>query len=684
MMEDNFTSAIQYWKEIQLSNLQKELDQQGLTIVENQKDGLVSRKKLAEQTREFKKIPDEEKILKFKPLLKGYQSEIDNITKRTKFAENAFLTAYKLLADAPDPVPLFEAAVDQSAHTIDNTALQNENSYLKEQLEKANASIKRLEATEKINVELVQKVSSLEALLAEKKSKDTSAIEQEMKDQYNDKIRQYKEREYDLQKQLNQALDQLTELRQSHNDTQAQLIGHDQKYDEEVVGKLAELDIVTMDLERTNGRLIQLEKHIEDLKEENAKLSETQDANERNETMQHDAEMTRLIKDVETYKDMLQKTETRLTKKTKELTSEIHSLSEERDSLKKKLKSFEDYDEIKRELQIMKYVEFSTGEDDFHADDVLKKGDDIENTLEVQLMEKNKKLENEYTQIKVSFANLQKEHDEKTKQVELLDQSLNEKTSLVQRLEEDLLRLGQKTSDQAILEAINGGSNSRSIPGTPDGTAAPQLGELNGKEDKSILPIVMSQRDRFRQRNAELEQQTRTLESSLQDARTEIQNLKTDNIKLYERLKFVHVWKEGQQQDKGLTNRSVAVNMDSGPSNSVPMRSFRRTSFNKSLDDPSDKYSKLYEESMNPFTQFHKKEETRRYNALNPAEKLTLNLTRLLFSHKWSRYFFIIYSLLLHFLVIVTLYQLSLWECRHDHEDINFPTNNDANKILNN
>lgn len=37
-------------------------------------------------------------------------------------------------------------------------------------------------------------------------------------------------REYDLQKQLNQALDQLTELKQSHDDTQAQLIGHDQKY----------------------------------------------------------------------------------------------------------------------------------------------------------------------------------------------------------------------------------------------------------------------------------------------------------------------------------------------------------------------------------------------------------------------------------------------------------------------
>ncbi|KAL7310460.1 hypothetical protein PS15m_009957 [Mucor circinelloides] len=685
MSEDTFSSAIHYWKGIQLSTLQKELDQQGLAIVEKQKDGLVSRKKLAEQTREFKKIPDEEKLQKFKPLLKGYQAEIDNITKRTKYAENAFLTVYKLLADAPDPAPLFEIAVDQSAKMVDNTSLQNENSYLKEQLQKANDNIKRLETTEKTNLELVQKVSALEESLAERKSKDTSEMEQEMKDQYSDKIKQLKEREYDLQKQLNQALDQLTELRQSHDDTQAQLIGHGQKYDEEVVGKLAELDMVTMDLERANGRIIQLEKKNDDLKEEMAKLRESKDTNEGNETAQQDAEVTKLIKDVETYKDMFQKTETRLSKKIKELTTEKKTLTEERENLKKKMKHFEDYDEIKRELQIMKYVEFSTGEDedDFIADDVLKKDGTIENSLEVRLMEKNKKLESEYTQIKVSFADLQKAFDKNAQSIQSLEQKLQEKSALVQRLEEDLLGMGHKSnSDSSILDALSKSSSGTPIPQTPDGALTPLLdGSGHKKEDKSILPIVISQRDRFRQRNNELEERVRSLETSLQDARMEVQKLKTDNLNLYERLKFVHVWKEGQQQEKGMTNRSVAVNMDE-PSTS--MRSFRRSSINKQSDDPSDKYGKLYEESMNPFTQFHKKEENRRYNALNPAEKLTLNLTRLLFSHKWSRYFFIIYSLLLHLLVVVTLYQLSLWECRHDHEAINFPTNNDdATKILN-
>jgi homeobox protein cut-like len=48
---DSFSSAISFWKNANLSTLQNELDQQGLEIVEKQKDGLISRKKLAEQTR---------------------------------------------------------------------------------------------------------------------------------------------------------------------------------------------------------------------------------------------------------------------------------------------------------------------------------------------------------------------------------------------------------------------------------------------------------------------------------------------------------------------------------------------------------------------------------------------------------------------------------------------------------
>ena len=228
-------------------------------------------------------------------------------------------------------------------------------------------------------------------------------------------------------------------------------------------------------------------------------------------------------------------------------------------------------------------------------------------------MEKNKKLETEYTQIKVSHADIKKENEGNLKLIEELNTKITEKTKLIQRLEEDLLRLGQKTDQADVLSRNSSTSNLATMPNEH----TPRQSMESIREDKSILPIVMSQRDRFRQKNAELEDRARSLETTLQDMRMEVQNLKKDNLKLYERLKFVHVWKEGQQERNVIKikkrktylfeqNHSVALNMDSSFSAGTPTRHFRKSSI-KIAEDPTDKYSKLYEESMNPFTQFHRK-----------------------------------------------------------------------------
>ncbi|KAI8329959.1 CASP C terminal-domain-containing protein [Chlamydoabsidia padenii] len=664
----NFEAVIQFWKGIRLTTLQQDLDEQGLAIVDNQKDGLVSRKKLAEQTREFKKIPDDEKLQQLKGLLKGYQSEIDNITRRTKYAENSFLSIYKLLADAPDPTPLFEAAVESSAKLVDYQTVQQHSLQLERELDQAKQC---LETTEQQNQELrqanhtlKQTITHLENKVSEQKADELTQKESEMKtQQYNDKIRSYKEREHDLQVQLNQALDQLSQLKATHDDTQAQLISHNQKYDQEVVGKLAELDIIMMDLERANQRIAELDKKNDDLKNELAsvlELQQTELGGKVDLDTQHEMEINKLIKDAETYKDLLKSSESRTSKKIKELSNEIKSLMDSNETLKTKLKGFDDYNEIKRELDIMKYVEFSTGDDDddFNAKDVLNK-DMIQHSLEVQLMEKTKKLENNYTQLKVRYSQLEESSAQEQIILTSLQQQIKEQQQLVQRLEDDLLvRVGTEQQPATDVPRTSTSSNlgivEQQQPISPSASSLDLTQDTT--QDKTILPIIIQQRDRFRQRNAELEQKSRGLERQLDDIRVDMERLQKDNLNLYERLKFVHVWKEEQQ--RGATNRSTSIQMTT----------------DVSQNDPTDKYGKLYEENMNPFAQFHRKEEKRRYNQLNSADKLTLKMTRLMFSHRWSRYFLIGYALLLHLLVVTTLYQLSLWECRHDHEDFVMPT----------
>lgn len=116
---------------------------------------MVGRKRLAEQTRgryqlhcigaetdgsEFKKQPDDtEKFNSIKVLLKAYQGEIDNLTRRSKMSETSFLNLYKLLSDAPDPYPLLDAAVDQTVKVAEARMLESELARLREE----NGELKR-------------------------------------------------------------------------------------------------------------------------------------------------------------------------------------------------------------------------------------------------------------------------------------------------------------------------------------------------------------------------------------------------------------------------------------------------------------------------------------------------------------------------------------------------------------
>uniref|UniRef100_A0A7C8ZRW2 Cux N-terminal domain-containing protein n=1 Tax=Opuntia streptacantha TaxID=393608 RepID=A0A7C8ZRW2_OPUST len=99
------SAVANFWKEFDLEKERSLLDEQGLRIAENQENSQKNRRKLAESTRDFKKASPEEKLGLFNSLLKGYQEEVDNLTKRAKFGENAFLNIYQKLYEAPDPYP---------------------------------------------------------------------------------------------------------------------------------------------------------------------------------------------------------------------------------------------------------------------------------------------------------------------------------------------------------------------------------------------------------------------------------------------------------------------------------------------------------------------------------------------------------------------------------------------------
>lgn len=71
--------------------------------------------------------------------MKAYQTEIDNLTRRSKLSETSFLNLYKLLSDAPDPYPLLDAAVDQTVKVAEARMLESELGRLRDE----NAELKK-------------------------------------------------------------------------------------------------------------------------------------------------------------------------------------------------------------------------------------------------------------------------------------------------------------------------------------------------------------------------------------------------------------------------------------------------------------------------------------------------------------------------------------------------------------
>ena len=60
-----------------------------------------------------------------------------------------------------------------------------------------------------------------------------------------------------------------------------------------------------------------------------------------------------------------------------------------------------------------------------------------------------------------------------------------------------------------------------------------------GDSDPSLLSIVQSQRERFRLRVQELENENSQQSQNIAGLSQEIENLRLDNVKLYEKIKFL-------------------------------------------------------------------------------------------------------------------------------------------------
>jgi homeobox protein cut-like len=144
---------------------------------------------------------------------------IDALTNRSKTAESAFLSIYKLLAEAPDPYPILEATVAELLNSEEATRLAEENARLRDQLEKQGD----------VN-QLRMQLRQMEVQSEESTKRKVAQKETEMLALIDEKERNWAEKEQEYQRQITDSRDMVKELKVSQEVVSARLSAQDQKF----------------------------------------------------------------------------------------------------------------------------------------------------------------------------------------------------------------------------------------------------------------------------------------------------------------------------------------------------------------------------------------------------------------------------------------------------------------------
>ncbi|XP_064022548.1 homeobox protein cut-like 1 isoform X6 [Pogoniulus pusillus] len=417
-MAANVGSMFQYWKRFDLQQLQRELDATATILANRQDESEQSRKKLIEQSREFKKNTPEDLRKQVAPLLKSFQGEIDALGKRSKEAEAAFLNVYKRLIDVPDPVPALDLGQQLQLKVQRMHDIETENQKLRETLEEYNkefAEVKNQEVTIKA---LKEKIREYEQTLKNQAENIALEKEQKLQNDFAEKERKLQETHMSTASKLEEAEHKVQALQTALEKTRTELFDLKTKYDEETTAKADEIEMIMTDLERANQRAEVAQREAETLREQLSsankslqlatQIQKAPDVEQAIEVLTRSSlevelaakerEIAQLVEDVQRLQGSLTKLRENSSSQISQLEQQLTAKNSTLKQLEEKLKGQADYEEVKKELNILKSMEFAPSESS-GAQDASK-------PLEVLLLEKNRAVQSENATLRITNSDL--------------------------------------------------------------------------------------------------------------------------------------------------------------------------------------------------------------------------------------------------------------------------------------
>ena len=604
---------------------------------------------------------------------------------------------YSSISEAPDPYPLLEASVDALLLSEDTLPkLTSENEHLQ-------ASLSTLTEQLDLSEQQLAQERNARRQAEERRESKVQEVEASWKAVIEEKRDNWESKERSLEEKIESQERLLNELKASYEVAQRLGQGDDSaEVGKQNSASAAELEMVSSDLDRTSQRLAEVEARNERLRTQLAEASssmqrkaedqEQEDPNNarlrsENSSLLRKLDNMRLEKDADT-----RKRESRI----RSLEKEAHAAESDRDALRAKVNAWRDYGEIKQELEIFKVkqscwpidfdahlsqsIEFSTldeDEGDVTAKNDLSQANGIpkdhkKDSLEKLLLARNKKLGDEMAVLRVSHQDIQRQLDSLQETLSSTNAELERAQNLNATLETDLVKVQQEASNAFPSSAMSTAGtytsryptstyNSNSFP-SRKGRTSPTSSIISGFDPASasrntmdairagepvgggsgILPMIQAQRDRFKQKNSQLEESLSKQHATVSSLRQEVASLQRDNLNLYEKSRYVSTYSRSQS----------SANAYSAPPQSSTISMSDSTPSGLSLD----RYRSTYEANLSPFAAFRGREHTRAYKRMSLPERVVFSITRMVLANRTSRNLFAFYCFALHLLVFVMLY----------------------------
>ena len=577
---------------------------------------------------------------------------------------------------------MLEASVD-SLVTAEETVprLEDENKRLQSQVEKLTVQLE--DAEQRLDQEREARQHS-DGTVDEK----LKEVEASYKAVLNEKQDNWGSRERSLEERVENQDRLLKELKANYEVSQRLERSEEGSQDaNRSSATAAELEIVTSELDRTNQRLAEVEARNEQLRLDLAHFT-SQQSSQQNSSIEESpaflrlqSENSSLLRKLESAKLDKDSEKGRLDTNMRIAERELTSLRSERQALKEKVQKMSDYDDVKQELEMLKSIEFATGDndDDVQIDDsgageatgIPSKSHN--DNLEHLLHSRNRKLNNDLTILRVSHQDLQSRLTTLQDELSNANMELEQSRNLNATLEMDLQKVQQEASNAFASDTISvagtyrskypassmrrsGGRGSptssiisgfdpRNGSGSPSSTLeAIRAGEPVGG-GSGILPMVAAQRDRFKKRNTELESELQKTYQTVSSLRSEVASLQKDNLNLYEKTRYVSTYNRNQPSASSSSSYTSSTNP-----------STIRVDGNTGSGLTLDRYRSQYEHNLSPFAAFRGRESARAFKRMTLPERAVFQITRLVMATRTSRNLFAAYCLGLHLLVLFCLY----------------------------